>query len=124
MLTLFAAAPARGTDGPFDSPRFPVTVDAAPTAGAGRDAATPLSIRAYRAASRFQGPRCPHRPRCSAYASEALSRHGPILGSFVGAARLLRGARSSALRALDRAPDGALLDPLSGSTFFLEGARR
>jgi len=124
-LAALAAAPAgRSADGPFDAPGHPVTSDAAGGAAGGRTVPTPLPIRAYRAAARFQGPRCPHRPICSAYASEAIHRHGAILGSFVGVARLLRGARSSAARPLSRAPDGGLVDPIEDSTFFLSGARR
>jgi hypothetical protein len=117
------AAPAPADDAPFGSGGHPVTADAMPVSGpAPRDPA-PLAIRAYRWASAFQGPRCPHQPSCSAYASQALRRHGAVLGSFIGVARLLRGSRSSALRPLGRAPGGAWLDPLEDSTFFLEDRR-
>jgi hypothetical protein len=120
---LVAAGPARGDDGPFDVPGHPVTADAAPSAAPPPEPA-PLAIRAYRAVSRFHGPRCPHRPSCSAYAAQALRRFGPVLGSFAGVARLLRGARSSAVRPLPVAPDGGLLDPLEASTSFLEAGPR
>jgi putative component of membrane protein insertase Oxa1/YidC/SpoIIIJ protein YidD len=122
LLAVLAASRARAGEGPFDAPGFPVTAEAAPAARAVRTASVPLTIRAYRAAGRFQGARCAHRPSCSAYAAEALHRHGPVLGSFVGVARLLRGARSSALRPLARDGRGALLDPLEASTFFLGAA--
>lgn len=121
---LLAAEAARGEDGPFDTPGHPVTADAAPPRHGEAAAPLPLTIRTYRAASRFQGPRCPHRPSCSAYASQAIHRHGRILGSFIGAARLLRGARSSAVRPLPRTADRGLVDPVEASTFFLEEAPR
>lgn len=124
VLALLATVPALAADGPFGSPGFPVTSDAAPPEAPAARRAAPLPIRAYRRATRFHGPRCPHRPSCSAYAAEAMARHGVVLGSFIGAARLLRGTRSSALRPLDRDPDGALLDPLPESTFFLEDRGR
>jgi hypothetical protein len=80
---------------------------------------TPFPFRAYQALSRFDGPRCPHRPSCSAYALEAVRRHGAVLGAFVTVGRLLRGGRSSALRPLPRDADGLYLDPLEASTSFL-----
>ncbi len=125
VLSIVAWGTALADDGPFDTPQAPVTTDAAARAPRVRATPTPvpLTVEAYRAAARFQGPRCPHRPSCSAYAAEALHRHGPVLGSFIGAARLLRGGRSSALKPLERAQDGGLLDPLRASTFFLEGPR-
>ncbi len=35
------------------------------------------------------GARCPMYPTCSAYALEALDRHGPILGTFLTVDRLI-----------------------------------
>jgi hypothetical protein len=128
VLTLAVSLPARGEGGPFGSPGHPVTADAAAPA-APRDAAprdarpAPFPVQAYRRLAGFQGPRCPHRPSCSAYAAEAVHRHGTLLGGLLGVARLLRGTRSSALRPLDRAPDGGLLDPLDDTAFFLDGRR-
>jgi hypothetical protein len=111
--------------GPFDAPGYPVTVDAEPVGRAvGGVVRPPLSIQGYRLVSRFQGPRCRHRPTCSAFAAEAMDRHGAVLGGWITAARLLRGERSSALRALPRDEAGRFLDPLGASTFFLEGAGR
>ncbi len=121
MLVIAWGAP-RAEDGPFATPAAPVTNDAADRAPEVRAPPVALTIRTYRFATRFQGPRCPHRPSCSAYAAEALHRHGAVLGSFLGVARLLRGDRSSALKPLDRAEDGGLLDPLRASTFFLAEA--
>lgn len=39
--------------------------------------------------SRVDGDRCPSYPTCSVYARQALSRHGPLLGMALTAARLL-----------------------------------
>jgi hypothetical protein len=121
LLMTLLAAPALAFEGPFDAPGHPVTADAAPDPAAPTSAEPPVTIWAYRKLAGFQGPRCPHRPSCSAYAVEAVHRHGPLLGSFIGVARLLRGQRSSALRLLDRDAEGGLLDPLEAATFFLEG---
>ncbi|BDG01994.1 membrane protein insertion efficiency factor YidD [Anaeromyxobacter oryzae] len=83
-----------------------------------------LLLSGYALLSRLDGPRCPHRPSCAAYAREAVTRHGLVLGGFIGVSRLLRGERSSALRLLPRAADGGILDPLEEATFFLEAPPR
>lgn len=36
------------------------------------------------------GPRCRHMPSCSEYASEAIERHGPWKGLWLGVSRLSR----------------------------------
>ena len=50
-----------------------------------------LLVKAYR---RFISPlkprTCRFHPTCSAYALEALERHGALLGSYLAALRLLR----------------------------------
>jgi hypothetical protein len=38
--------------------------------------------------STVDGDRCPSHPSCSAYAVEAFSRHGPLLGAILTAGRL------------------------------------
>lgn len=50
-----------------------------------------LPIHAYRLVlSPLLGPRCRFQPTCSAYALEALDRHGPIKGTWLAASRLSR----------------------------------
>ena len=50
-----------------------------------------LVIRAYRIAiSPMIGAHCRYQPTCSAYAIEALERHGLLHGSALAVARLLR----------------------------------
>jgi hypothetical protein len=50
-----------------------------------------LPIHAYRLViSPLLGPRCRFQPTCSAYALEALERHGAVRGSFLAVRRLLR----------------------------------
>jgi uncharacterized protein len=39
--------------------------------------------------SPVDGPRCPMYPTCSAYATQALQKHGPLFGSFITVDRLL-----------------------------------
>jgi len=40
--------------------------------------------------SRMMGPSCRYLPTCSAYAIEALERHGAIRGGWLAVKRLLR----------------------------------
>ncbi len=50
-----------------------------------------LVIKAYRIAiSPLIGAHCRYQPTCSAYAIEALERHGPLRGSALAITRLLR----------------------------------
>ena len=50
-----------------------------------------LLVRAYRLLlSPWLGSSCRFEPTCSAYALEALQRHGAAAGSYLTAARLLR----------------------------------
>jgi hypothetical protein len=123
---LLAAALAAGV-GPFATPAAPVTADAGRTRAAPASDAdvAELPRRAYRATvGQFQGPRCPHAPSCSAYAAQAVRRHGLVAGGVIAAQRLLRGERSSAVRALRRDAAGRWVDPLEDATFWLERRRR
>ena len=48
-------------------------------------------IRLYqRLLSPLLGPRCRFHPTCSAYAVQALERHGVVRGSFLAARRIVR----------------------------------
>jgi putative membrane protein insertion efficiency factor len=38
----------------------------------------------------ISGPRCRFHPTCSAYAVQALERHGAVRGSFLAARRIVR----------------------------------
>jgi putative membrane protein insertion efficiency factor len=50
-----------------------------------------LAIRAYRyLLSPLLGPRCRYYPSCSAYALEAIERHGPARGSWLAVKRIGR----------------------------------
>lgn len=50
-----------------------------------------VPIRAYRLlVSPWLAPSCRYLPTCSAYALEALERHGPWAGSLLAVRRLLR----------------------------------
>jgi len=48
-------------------------------------------IRIYQVAiSPFIGPRCRYYPSCSQYAAQAVLKHGPLRGTVLALARLLR----------------------------------
>ncbi|MEJ2761694.1 MAG: membrane protein insertion efficiency factor YidD [Gammaproteobacteria bacterium] len=48
-------------------------------------------IKAYaRFVSPFLGCNCRYHPSCSSYACEAIERHGPARGVYLGLRRLLR----------------------------------
>ena len=63
--------------------------------------------------TRIDGPRCAHRPTCSAFGHQALARHGLPLGFWITLERLMRGASSSAIRMLPAAS-------VPGQVFFID----
>jgi hypothetical protein len=72
----------------------------------------------------IDGPRCAHRPTCSAYARRALARHGLPLGLWLAMGRLLRGAHSSPHRRLPLVPGPGgpyLLDRLQDAACWRPG---
>jgi putative component of membrane protein insertase Oxa1/YidC/SpoIIIJ protein YidD len=70
--------------------------------------------------TRIDGPRCAHRPSCSAFAHQAISRHKLIPGLWMAMNRLIRGARSSAIRMLARRAN-RFLDRLEDNAFWKSG---
>ena len=50
-----------------------------------------LAVRLWQMGpSRMMGPNCRYLPTCSAYAIEAVEKHGAIKGGWLAAKRLLR----------------------------------
>ncbi|MBN2498549.1 MAG: membrane protein insertion efficiency factor YidD [Deltaproteobacteria bacterium] len=127
LATLLAGTAAAEPFGPWSAdPRHPVTAEAArpepESLTASRIASCSpfgLAFRLWsRLLTRIDGPRCAHRPSCAQYAHQAMARHGLPKGAWLALDRLMRGARSSALRALPivAGPGGAFfLDPLPGA---------
>ena len=84
-LLLRVSGPANAADwGPWTPPPAPA-------------AAAPPALQPLRSGVRFfqrfispvDGPRCPMYPTCSAYALQALGKHGPLIGAFATVDRLL-----------------------------------
>ena len=88
-------------------------------------AALPLrwAVRAYQSTvSRVDGDRCPSHPSCSAYALEAVGRHGPLLGAALTAGRLIGEADEAAFAPRIRI-DGTwrIYSPVEDDLAFLRG---
>lgn len=86
---LFESVPFKDLMTKAQSPIFYASILALPARLATR--ALVLVIKAYRLAiSPLLGAHCRYQPTCSAYAIEALERHGFLRGSALALARLLR----------------------------------
>jgi hypothetical protein len=128
MLFLLAAAASltlTASPPPFGNARHPVTREVSPAAPVRREVPAGDFLRVaygfYRTVvTPIDGPRCSHRPTCSAYAREAISRYG-VVGFWLAYDRLLRDAHSSSVRQLPvalRQGRIVFLDPLEESTFW------
>jgi hypothetical protein len=128
MIFVLAAASAlhlSAAPSPFGNARHPVTHEVSSAGPVRREPPTGdflgVAYGFYRnVVTQIDGPRCSHRPTCSAYAREAVNRHG-LVGLWLAYDRLLRGTHSSAVRQLPvTLQHGRIvfLDPLEGSTFW------
>lgn len=118
LCCLLLAAPAVAADwGPWQPRRHPAA------ASKPADGLNPLVLGVkffQHYISRVDGPRCPMYPTCSAYALQALHRHGPLTGTFLTVDRLLHELEPDARRELIRV-GGRLRynDPLERNDFWL-----
>lgn len=81
--------------------------------------ASPLTL--YQSTiSKADGQRCPMYPSCSHYATQAIKRHGKILGWLLTADRLLRCGRDETRRVPKVMVNGnqRAYDPLEANTFW------
>ena len=85
---------------------------------------SPLWVYAYSLGA-IDGDRSAAAPVNSLYARQAISRHGPWLGTLLALDRLLRDAREMALPMARVVDNGRVryLDPLSRNDFWLRGER-
>ncbi len=65
--------------------------------------------------SPLDGARCPMYPTCAAYATEAVRRHGPLVGGWLAADRLLHEAGSYDLPRIDRFGRTWIHDPVDAN---------
>ncbi len=71
--------------------------------------------------SPLDGPRCPMYPTCSAYARQALHKHGPLLGIFMTADRLIHeGDPIEQQEAIVKWGHRRYFDPLRYNDFWLD----
>jgi putative membrane protein insertion efficiency factor len=83
-----------------------------------RRLATRLACRAIRACRRCRAgrpPTCRYMPSCSAYALEALQKHGPVRGAWLTAGRLVR-CHPWGSMGLDPVPDVRRVAAVTGET--------
>ncbi len=122
LILLFICAfalPSNGADwGPWD----------ASTRNAAAQPQSDLSLLKYgvrffqRYISRVDGPRCPMTPSCSAYAIQAVDKHGPALGTMLTVDRLLHETDSREHRHAVKSGERTVYrDPLENNDFWLYG---
>lgn len=70
--------------------------------------------------SAADGDRCPMVPSCSAYAAQAIEKHGPVLGWMMACDRLVRCGRDEVTRSKKRWVSGQTLtvDPVQANDFW------
>ena len=73
------------------------------------------AIRAYQLARAGRPSMCRYMPSCSAYALEALQKHGTVRGAWLTARRLARCHPWSPM-GLDPVPDGRRAAAVTGET--------
>ncbi|BCR04383.1 hypothetical protein DESUT3_14520 [Desulfuromonas versatilis] len=72
--------------------------------------------------SPVDGPRCPMYPTCSAYALQALDKHGPLVGTLLTVDRLLReGDPREHRHPVQTGAKTRFRDPLSNNDFWFAG---
>ncbi len=66
------------------------------------------------------GSRCPMSPSCSAYAAQALEKHGPVVGWVMAFDRIMRCGRSETRLAKEKQINGEhrIHDPVSANDFW------
>jgi len=116
MLGILAVSAASAADwGPWETPAPP------PDRQQSDFSPLTLGVRFFqRYISPVDGPRCPMYPTCSAYALQALERHGALTGSLLTVDRLLHELEPEARRRTLRV--GARLryfDPLENNDYWL-----
>lgn len=73
------------------------------------------AIRAYQSARAGRPPMCRYMPSCSAYALEAMQRHGVARGAWLTACRLVR-CHPWGSMGLDPVPAGRRVAAAAGKT--------
>lgn len=72
--------------------------------------------------SPVDGPRCPMYPTCSAYALQAIDKHGPVIGTMMTVDRLLHETdRREHRHPLHRFDRVRYFDPLENNDFWFAG---
>jgi len=113
-FTADARHPAMAAVPPSDLPPAPARARAARRPRVPAGSPFGLAFGFWQAAlTRIDGPRCAHRPTCSAFAHRALARYGLPLGFWIALSRLTRGPRSSAARVLP-------IGHVPGQVFFVD----